>query len=317
MDNKFLKLKENLNLLGFEEFGIIPTACYIQPHFIPSMVDYYNENQIKNNFDMSAFNSIIVLLMNYRPENLKSGRMSIGSNEKDYHIVFKEKISELGNMMDLGNFLGYSDTGPLFDRTLALKAGLGFIGKNGCLINPRIGSFFFIGYVLTDLKFEKFIPYKDSEFKNTLCEHCTRCIEACPTSAIGEGEFRPMRCLSHLTQTKKPDPNLEGKIKTFYGCDICQKVCPYNSDKASGMIEFLSGDDMSYEDLFTLSNKEFKKIYGEKAFFWRGRSIIKRNAIIRAHNLKDESIVKYLEEELKKDNITKEYILKYFLDFIK
>ena len=316
MESNLLTLQENLKILGFTEFGIIPTTDYSQPDYNPELIDYYNESQMKNNFDMSAFNSIVVLLMNYRPEILKSGSMSIGSNEKDYHIVFREKIKELSELMSLGNFACYSDTGPLFDRTLAIEAGLGFIGKNGCLINPNIGSFFFIGYVLTDLKFEKFIPYDINKFKQPICFNCSRCIKACPTSAIREGEFRPMRCLSHLTQTKTPDPELEGKIKTFYGCDICQKVCPYNYEKPKGMSEFLSGDEMSYEDLFTLSNKEFKNKYGEKAFFWRGRSIVKRNAIIRAHNINDDSILKYLKEELKKDNITKEYILKYFSDFI-
>lgn len=306
MNNDIYLLEEKLNKLGINEFGIIDVKDYIRPRIYESMTEYYNDFQIKGNYDLSRFNSIIVFLLNYRPKVLSKENMSIGSNELDYHYVFREKANQLKEIFDSKNFEAFTDTGPLFDRSLALQAGLGFIGKNGVLINENIGSFNFIGYILTDIKYDKYVH------NNNLngCGDCDICLRSCPTGAISKNGFHPERCLAHITQTKNPDEKLLKRVSTFYGCDICQRCCPKNKDKCPGMSEFLSGDKIDYKDVFLLSNNEFKEKFGRKAFFWKGRKIIKRNAIVTATNRRDDFIIPILKEEYKKDN---QYI-NYYID---
>lgn len=313
MNLNISSLKEKLNILGINQFGIMDVKDYKRPKIYSSMIEYYNDFQINGNFDLDKYNSIIVFLMNYRPENLEKKNMSIGSNELDYHYVLIEKINELKRIYNLGNFEAFTDTGPLFDRTLALDAGLGFIGKNGCLINNESGSFNFIGYILTDLKFSRCEVTKD--FKG--CLDCDICLRSCPTGAISKNGFHPERCLAHITQTKNPDEKLLKKVSTFYGCDICQRCCPKNINKNSGMSEFLSGDIIDYKDIFLLSNSDFKNKFSRKAFYWKGRKIIKRNAIVVATNNKDASIKPILEMEYKKKNEYLNHYIEIYFDKIK
>ncbi|MDQ2690790.1 MAG: tRNA epoxyqueuosine(34) reductase QueG, partial [Chloroflexota bacterium] len=127
----------------------------------------------------------------------------------------------------------YTDTGPLLERALAQRAGLGWIGKNTCLINPAHGSYFLLSEILLDLELEP-----DPPLVTDHCGTCTRCIDACPTDCIlPDRTIDATRCISYLTIELKESisENLRDKIGGWtFGCDICQMVCPWNRFAAEG-----------------------------------------------------------------------------------
>ena len=149
----------------------------------------------------------------------------------DYHDVLKDRLDALLAWMraesaDRFDALTYVDTGPVQERVYAQYAGLGWIGKNTCLINPELGSWLFLGEIITTLDLEP-----DTQGLEQ-CGSCTRCLEACPTNALVEpGVLDSGRCLSYLTIEHRGEvpPQYHAALGTqVYGCDICQEVCPYN-----------------------------------------------------------------------------------------
>lgn len=150
---------------------------------------------------------------------------------EDYHLVIERRLEALVGRMDATHGApfdskAYVDTGPVQERAFAARAGLGWIGKNACLINPEQGSWFFLSVVLCSLALEPDEPVFDQ------CGACTLCLEACPTQAlVAPGQLDARRCLSYLTiETKGPLPaEWHAPLGAHvYGCDICQEVCPYN-----------------------------------------------------------------------------------------
>jgi epoxyqueuosine reductase len=161
-----------------------------------------------------------------------SGPVARYARGDDYHDVMDAMLRELHRRIarDAGReVLGkpYVDTGPLLERDLARRAGLGWFGKNTNLIHPERGSFFFLGALVLDLELET-----DAPFETDRCGTCTRCIEACPTQAItAPRELDARRCISYLTielREEIPVELREGIGDRIYGCDVCQDVCPWN-----------------------------------------------------------------------------------------
>jgi epoxyqueuosine reductase len=149
---------------------------------------------------------------------------------RDYHLIMRAKLEELRATIE-GLAPGvetrvYVDTGPVLERALARFSGIGWMGKNTCLINEGKGSWFFIGVILTNLELEPDLPAPDR------CGSCTRCLEACPTGALVEPYVMDAsRCISYLTIELKgsiPVGFREGMGANIFGCDICQDVCPWN-----------------------------------------------------------------------------------------
>ena len=175
--------------------------------------------------------SAIVVAFDYGGRE-PSGPVARYARGDDYHDVMTGRLRELHRWIDAraGHAVAgkaYVDTGPVLERDLARRAGLGWFGKNTNLLNPGLGSFFFLGALLVDLELDV-----DTPFEADRCGTCTRCIEACPTDAIIAPRVLDARkCISYLTIEQKgaiPDELREGVGDRLYGCDICQDVCPWN-----------------------------------------------------------------------------------------
>jgi len=176
--------------------------------------------------------SILVTALPYPPGNTTGPIAAYAVGDDDYHDVIPWRLRDLIEWLEaeVGHSIAhkiYTDTGPLLERELAQRAGLGWIGKNTMLINPKAGSYFLLGEVLLDLD----LP-PDEPFIADHCGTCTRCIEACPTGAILENRALDSRlCISYLTIELKgsiPEDLRDSMGGWIFGCDICQAVCPWN-----------------------------------------------------------------------------------------
>jgi len=161
-----------------------------------------------------------------------SGRIAAYAWGADYHQILPERMQALVKFIEehVGQSVanrGYTDTGPVLERELAQRSGLGWIGKNTCLISPKHGSYFLLAEIFLDLELEP-----DPPMPTDHCGTCTRCIEACPTECIlPDRTIDAGRCISYMTIELKDDisPELRPFVGNWvFGCDICQMVCPWN-----------------------------------------------------------------------------------------
>ncbi len=175
--------------------------------------------------------SAVVVGMNYGGTQ-PAGPIARYARGDDYHRVLWDRLDALGDALRSGPLPGvrtraYVDTGPILERDLARRAGLGWFGKNTMLINPTIGSFFFIGALFTDAELEPTAPFEADR-----CGTCTRCLDACPTRAfVAPRVMDARRCISYLTIEHRGEftPDEAAMIgEHLYGCDVCQDVCPWN-----------------------------------------------------------------------------------------
>lgn len=221
--------------------------------------------------------SVVVCAFSYYAGD-EAGNVSRYARGADYHTVAREKMKKISTILRSEGFLAeeYADTGCLNERLLARLSGLAFAGKNRMAISPRLGSYFFIGYILTDCEL---LPDEENTGK---CAGCGKCVEACPLGALSEDGFCEERCLSYITQKKGElsEKEMEAVRKggLLWGCDICQEVCPHNQNLPVTEIEEFK------ENLVTelvldenISNKEFKGMYKNRAFAWRGKQVLLRN----------------------------------------
>jgi len=179
---------------------------------------------------------------------------------EDYHDVMTERLAALHRWLEgeLGRPVRgkpYVDTGPILERDLARRAGLGWFGKNTNLLNPTLGSFFFLGALLVEAELSI-----DAPFETDHCGTCTRCLDACPTNAlVAPGLLDATKCISYLTiETKGAIPEqlrpMVGEL--LYGCDVCQDVCPWNEKFAAALPDdspFAQRDALGGKDARTLA----------------------------------------------------------------
>ncbi len=179
--------------------------------------------------------SVICLMYNYHTEKMQSDPkaplLSRYAYGEDYHRVVRHRLKALLAEMrhEFGDIAGryFVDSGPVMERDLARRAGIGWVGKHTLLIHPRAGSYFFLAEIITDLELAPDSPMPDH------CGTCTRCIEACPTDAIAPDGYvlDGSKCISYLTIELREDipEEFRGKMENrVFGCDICQDVCPWN-----------------------------------------------------------------------------------------
>ena len=232
--------------------------------------------------------SVITLLLNYYPEekqNADAPKISKYAWGKDYHEVIKQKLNELlanaRNLIGEINGRGFVDSAPVLERTWAQRSGLGWVGKNGNLINKQNGSFFFIATLITDLELEY-----DDLFAKDYCGSCTRCIDACPTDAILPDKIVDgSKCISYFTIELKDmllPETMKGKFDNWaFGCDICQDVCPWNRfSKPNTEIEFAPIPEvlnLSTKEWNELTEESFKKIFAASPLRRTKYSGIRRN----------------------------------------
>lgn len=192
----------------------------------------------------------------------------------------------------------YVDTGPIVERVYAKYAGVGWIGKNTCIMNQKIGSWLFLGVILTSLELEPDLPAPDR------CGTCTRCIDACPTDAlIAPYQLDSNLCISYLTIEKRgaiPEEMLEGLGRHVFGCDICQDVCPWNrKSPVTNALEFQPRDGLvnpALEWLAEMTAEEFREKFRRSAVRRTRRSGLRRNAVIAMGNSGDRRFEPLLEK---------------------
>ena len=206
----------------------------------------------------------------------------------DYHDVLGQRLEQLAEAIRLlapgSRTRCYVDAGPVPERELAQLAGLGWIGKNMMLINPEIGSFTFIGVVLTDAELEP-----DAPFEADRCGTCTRCLDACPTQAfVGPRDLDARACISYLTIEHRGEFTDAQRAQVgggdwVFGCDVCQDVCPWNVSFARETADpgFAVRADVAAPDvrtLATIDEAEFDRRYSETPFTRPGARGMRRNA---------------------------------------
>jgi epoxyqueuosine reductase len=192
----------------------------------------------------------------------------------------------------------YADTGPLVERVYAKYAGVGWIGKNTCILNQKLGSWLFLGVILTSLELQPDMPAPDR------CGSCTRCIEACPTDAlIAPYQLDSNKCISYLTIEKRgsiPEDMREGLGRQVFGCDICQDVCPWNRKApATSTPEFQAREGLvnpALEWLAEMNAEEFREQFRASPVRRTKRSGLRRNAVIAMGNSGNRKFFPNLEK---------------------
>jgi len=238
--------------------------------------------------------SVIALAVNYYveqavPEGPRVSRYAWG---EDYHRILGRKLerleTRLGNAFPDDEFKGYCDTGPILEKAWAQRAGLGWIGKNGCLISQRFGSWVFLAVVLTTADLAPDRPHPDR------CGTCTRCLSSCPTDAfVAPGVIDARRCIPYLTIEQWKPIELDVAPWVF-GCDACQEVCPWNSkakDRADS--EFAPRRELLEPDLvrwIRMRGPEYRATFGDTALARPGRRGLARNALAVARDLDEETM---------------------------
>jgi epoxyqueuosine reductase len=232
-----------------------------------------------------------------------TGRVASYAWGNDYHDILPARMKELVQFIEeqVGGPVKnryYTDTGPILERDLAQRAGIGWIGKNTCLIHPKHGSYFLLSEILLDLALEP-----DPPFITDHCGTCTRCIEACPTDCIlPDRTLDATRCISYLTIELKDDIPVELREKIgdwVFGCDICQMVCPWNRFAAEGDPAFEEKDALHpLTDELTISTHEFNQRFKRSAVKRAKRCGYLRNVAIALGNSGDMVALPVLQNAL-------------------
>lgn len=232
--------------------------------------------------------SVITLLLNYYPAATTqpgAPKVSAYALGNDYHEIIKKKLNLLLAFLkeNIGeiNGRGFVDSAPVLERAWAQKSGLGWIGKNGNLINKQSGSFFFIATLITDLELEY-----DTPMVKDFCGSCTKCIEACPTEAILNNKvIDGSKCISYYTIELKDmliPEKAKGKFDNWmFGCDTCQDVCPWNRfstiNHEPGFTAYPELLNFTTRDWEELTEESFKKIFRNSPLKRAKFAGIKRN----------------------------------------
>lgn len=279
---------------------------------------FLKEHLSQKLFKNSTFKTALVALYPYYDPKVETDeqglKVSLYAKNRDYHLVLTEKLEriilKLKKMHPKAQFLSAVDSKPVLEKDLAYKAGLGWIGKNTCLLNKTHGSLFFIAEILTDLsdneiqddqkknKTKTSFDFENLQLKTDHCGTCTKCIKACPTGALTPRKLEVEKCISYRNiESKDYSPNVltNSSIHSwFFGCDICQTVCPWNAkvfgkEKMKKLYDFRvlnKKTQKELEEILTLSNNELMKKYKDSPLSRARGNGLKRNAMQIIHENK-------------------------------
>ncbi len=242
-------------------------------------MEYMSNNQdlrLNPQLLMDNLKSIVSVALNYTPEEtLPKGELQISAYAlgQDYHDVVKKKLYTLAKRLNLKKYRVLCDSAPILERYWAVKAGLGWIGKSHQLIIPKAGSMFFLGELLIDTEVSYDKPI------NAKCGNCRACIEACPTGALSYKEdfstFNSSLCLSYLTIENRrsiPSEAIEKMGDMVYGCDHCQRACPWNRFSKPTTEESLKPN----KELFLMTREKWNSLTKEEYLRLFKGSAVKR-----------------------------------------
>lgn len=305
--------------LGYTHFGITPLSETISYDFY---IDWLKQNchadmkyletqkEIKRdarNLDSNLKTGLFFAFPYYPLSELQSepelnqNFIAKYARGKDYHLWIIKHLETLIDCLSLEfpgeKFIAFTDSKPILERDYAFQAGLGWVGKNTCLIHPKHGSFFLIAEILTSLDLnENNINSISNTPIQSFCGTCTACLDACPTQALSEKKLDANLCISYWTIESKqvPPETIRKKFGTqFFGCDICQDVCPWNKKKfkqaffSNAQIQdekSLNTDFYFFRDILTSSHRQLQKKFAHTPLS-RARGFgLKRNALIYIGN---------------------------------
>lgn len=254
------------DLVGIARLGAVETSGYFDEWVAAGYageMGYLERGAEKRRDTRLPFEGVrcaVVVAMNYGGTQ-PPGPVARYARGDDYHELMVDRLNELhrwieGAVSHAVRGKPYVDTGPILERDLARRAGLGWFGKNANLINPELGSFFFLGELMLDLELRA-----DDPFETDRCGSCTRCLDACPTDAfVAPRVLDATRCISYQTiEQKGPIAEMlsEAIGEHLYGCDVCQEVCPWNVKFATDATEgaFAAREAVAGKDARTLATE--------------------------------------------------------------
>ena len=332
-------VKQEAAAAGFDLCGIAPASGHVELRFLREWVErgyagdmHYIRNSLERRMDvrhvLPSARSVLSLgtIYNtphpYSTDAEEPGRAAIARYAwgDDYHAVIESRLDVL--LAALARLAGdgfegrrYVDTGPVQERVYAQYAGLGWIGKNTCLIHPELGSWMFLSEIICNVDLRPDEPVFDQ------CGTCTLCLASCPTGALVEpGVLDSTRCLSYLTIENKGSIPAEQRASIgahAYGCDICQEVCPYNQQDTTAV-----SSDPAWQpraglqaprllDLWQRTDDELRRLLKGSAMKRAGVRRLRRNLAVALGNTGDGSAVAALEghdEETCRDPLVEEHV---------
>lgn len=309
-------LQNYTHQLGFADFGIAavvpmnpaPLRQWLNDGYGAGMS--YLERHLSQRAKLSSLlpgaRSIICFALPYPgplPGKTNAPSVACYARGLDYHILINKALHQLWGkikeMRPTALARIFVDNGALPERELARRAGLGWIGKNSCLIHPRFGSRVLLGEIITDLELSPSSPLSGN------CGECRRCLDACPTGAlVAPGVVDANRCISYLTIEHRDPISMHLRpligIRLF-GCDTCQDVCPFNNGVGQGTSPLSPRPDIAAPDpvtLLSLTEEEFQRQYCETALKRARRGGLLRNACIVLGNLGNPAAIPALRQAL-------------------
>ena len=243
--------------------------------------------------------SIVCVALNYHRSDpvsppdpdCETGKVAQYARGRDYHVILRQMLESLAADMRsrLPQTFEYRpcvDTAPLLERELARQAGLGWIGKHTLVLHEQLGSYFFLGELITTLELAADSPLPDR------CGTCTRCLDACPTDAFAQaGVLDASRCISYLTIENRDeiDPSFHSAMSSWvFGCDICQEVCPFNRKAPltthEDLLDDVVGAELDLAELINLRSGEYRRLTAGSAARRATRPMWQRNARIALEN---------------------------------